>query len=55
MEDDEPTEGVVGNRMRPSAMTSIAKINAVEIVSGQETIPGLEKMVKGHWDSKTIG
>lgn len=54
MEDDEPTEGVVGNRIRPSAMTSLAKVDSTEIISGLETIPGLEQTLHGNWESKPI-
>jgi YidC/Oxa1 family membrane protein insertase len=54
MQDDLPREGIPGNRLRASLMTSLAKVDGIEAIPGNETIPGLEANFKETWSAKPL-
>ena len=54
MEDDMPREKVPGNLLRPSMLTTLSKVDGIEAVPGNETIPGLEASLNGNWQAKPI-
>jgi YidC/Oxa1 family membrane protein insertase len=53
-EDDYPSEGVQGNNLRESILTTLAKIDDLEITPGFRSMPGLEQTLEGNWTSKPI-
>lgn len=54
MEDDMPREKVPGNLLRQSMLTTLSKVDGVEAVPGNETIPGLEATLNENWEAKSI-
>jgi len=54
VEDDVPSEAVEGNQLRESLLTTLAKIDNLEITPGFRALPGLEQTLEGNWDSKPI-
>ena len=54
VEDDYPSEGVKGNELRESLLTTLAKVDNIEITPGFRAIPGLEQTLEGNWTSKAI-
>jgi YidC/Oxa1 family membrane protein insertase len=53
-EDDYPSEGVKGNDLRESLLTTLAKVDNLEITPGFRSMPGLEQTLEGNWQSKVI-
>jgi YidC/Oxa1 family membrane protein insertase len=53
-EDDYPSEGVKGNDLRESLLTTLAKVDNLEITPGFRSMPGLEQTLDGNWQSKVI-
>ncbi len=54
MQDDLAREGIPGNLVRPSLMTTLSKVDGTEAIPGDETIPGLEPTLKAPWSAKRI-
>ncbi len=54
MEDDKPREGVLGNLLRPSMMTTLSKVDGIEISPGNESIIGLESTLNENWQSNPL-
>jgi YidC/Oxa1 family membrane protein insertase len=54
MEDDMPREKVPGNLLRPSMLTTLAKVDGIEAIPGNETIPGLEASLNEDWQAKPL-
>jgi len=54
VEDDFPSEGVQGNKLRESLLTTLAKIDDLEITPGYKSLPGLEQTLEGNWISKPV-
>ena len=54
MEDDMPRERVPGNLLRRSMMTTLSKVDGIEISPGNETIIGLESTLEGNWQANPL-
>ncbi len=54
MEDDYPREKVPGNLLRPSMLMTLAKVDGIEAIPGNETIPGLEATLNEDWKAKSL-
>jgi YidC/Oxa1 family membrane protein insertase len=54
MEDDMPREKAPGNLLRPSMLTTLAKVDGIEAIPGNETIPGLEASLNEDWQAKPL-
>jgi len=54
MENDFYREKVPGNLLRPSMLTTLAKVDDAEAVPGHETIQGLEPSLHDHWHAQKL-
>ncbi len=54
MVDDKINEEVVGNFMKESCLTTLAKIDKASIPVGQKSIQGLEQIMNGYWEPRPL-